>query len=117
MSFVLKHALEFNKFTVGLAAAGLAYVGSFFGSESSVAREPSTCLRLISTTALLFFATSVLCGIFVMGRATKLAQAADNEKVDDDVMKRWGVFHSATLCIGLIVAAVLMLNKIWNWFA
>jgi len=115
MSFILKHALEFNKFTVGLAAAGLAYVSSLFGAEPLSNPTASFLVRVIGTAGIALFAVSVLYGILIMGRATKLTQSDEKDRVDDELMKTWGVRHSSTLLVGLFVAALLMLNKIWRW--
>lgn len=113
MAFTLKQALEFNKFTVGLGAAGLAYAATI-GSEGASGASASVYVKAISTVTIVAFAASVLFGTFVMGRATKI-KAGENEQVDDQTMKCMGNVHSWALIIGLIFGGLLMLNKIWKW--
>jgi hypothetical protein len=114
MPFKLGRALDFNKFTIGLAAAGLAYAGTI-GSEAPVgAPGPSSSLKWICTLAILMFGSSILFGTFVNGRATRLA-AKDDQMITDPMMQRLGQLHSATLILGLVVAGFLMMNKMWRW--
>lgn len=114
MAFTFKQALDFNTFTIGLAAAGLAYAATI-GSEAPAGATPSSPVKWISTLAIVFFGGSVLFGTFVMGRASKIP-ARDDQTIDDELMKAWGRAHSAALCLGLLFAAALMLNHIWKWF-
>ena len=113
MAFVLKQALEFNKFTMSLAAAGLAYAATI-GSEPSPGGVVSTCVKVLSTGTIMAFAAAILFGIFVMGCAAKL-DVKEDQYVNDKGMKLCGKVHSFTLVLGLILAGILMLNKIWNF--
>jgi hypothetical protein len=113
MAFVLKQALEFNKFTMSLAAAGLAYAATI-GSAASDGGAISTCVKALSTGTVVAFAAAILFGTFVMGRAAKL-DVKENDYVNDNLMKLYGQAHSITLLLGLILAGLLMLNKIWNF--
>ena len=113
MAFTLKQALEFNKFTMSLAAAGLAYAATI-GSEAPSGGSASIYVKAISTVTIMAFAASVLFGTFVMGRASKI-NAKEDDQVDDQNMKCMGKAHSLTLVIGLLFAGLLMLNKIWKW--
>jgi hypothetical protein len=112
MAFTLKQALEFNKFTTGLAAAGLAYAATI-GSEVPAVGSVSNVVKSLSTATVVAFAASVLFGTFVMGRAAKL-NAKEDAYVDDKTMKFFGMVHSAALALGLILAGLLMLDKIWK---
>jgi hypothetical protein len=113
MAFVLKQALEFNRFTMGLAAAGLAYAATI-GSAASDGSAVSTSVKALSTGTIVAFAAAILFGTFVMGKAAKL-NVKEDEYVNDPVMKLYGQVHSFTLLLGLILAGLLMLNKIWNF--
>jgi hypothetical protein len=115
MAFTLKQALEFNKFTVSLAAAGLAYAATIGSPAEKGGVVPTPCVKWVSTMTLIAFALAVLFGTFVIGRASKI-EANENERVNDNYMKSGGIVHSISLCIGLTLAATLMLNKIWSWF-
>jgi hypothetical protein len=97
MSFNLKEALKFNKATVGLAAAGLAYVNSLVGGDHSASQMPFV-LKVAGTACLVLFVSSVLYGVLVMGRVTRLAD--DKESIDDELMRKWGLRHISTLLVG-----------------
>ncbi len=71
MAFTLKQALEFNKFTMSLAAAGLAYAATI-GSAGLAGSAVSNWVKGLSTATIIAFAASILFGAFVMGRVAKL---------------------------------------------
>lgn len=110
MSFTLKQALEFNKFTTGLAAAGLAFVGSI----ASEGPATHVSIKYLGTFGVLLLAVSVISGALVIGRASKIS-AKEDAILDDRPMKACGQVHSGTLVAGLVVASLLMLNKIWKF--
>lgn len=114
MAFTLKQALEFNKFTVGLATAGLAFAATVGSEIPTQGAPPSACVKWLSTLTIISFGLSVLCGIFVMGRASKL-NVSENDRSNDHLMKAWGASHSVLLLIGLLFASVLMFNKVWRF--
>jgi hypothetical protein len=107
MAFNLTRALDFNKFTMALAAAGFGYVSA----TASDTPEPKIMAKFIATAAILSFVCSVILGTFVMGRASKVS----NECQRDTTMSVLGQFHLALLLIGLVLAGTLMLDKIWKW--
>jgi hypothetical protein len=102
VSFNLKQALEFNKYTLGLAAAGFAYVGK-------IATDTSNCaIKVSAVIALISFATSTVFGILVMGRASKL----DEGTRSDRIIERHGQLHAAMLLLGLGFAAIVVFISI-----
>jgi hypothetical protein len=109
MSFTLKQALKFNKFTTALSAGGVAYASAIAGESEGA----SPTVKLLGTGAILFFAVSVLFGALVLGRASRLPNKED-EYIDDEQMKLLGQVHSLTLVLGLLFSSVLMINKIWR---
>ena len=111
MPFTIKQALEFNKYTTALSAAGFAYASTVASDSSTV----SMTVKWLGTVAVVLFAVSVLSGAFVIGRASKLPNA-ETERVDDARMKAWGQAHALTLVLGLLLSSVLMINKIWRLF-
>ena len=94
MSFTLKQALEFNKFTTAISAGGLVYASTV----ASEAGALSVTLMLLGTGAIVFFAASVLFGALVIGRASKIANKED-EQISDAEMRKLGQLHSWTLLL------------------
>jgi hypothetical protein len=116
MAFKLKRTLEFNKFTLGLAAAGLAYAATVSTpSEFHPHEHVSFGVKCVATLNILAFAVSVLMGTLIIGRATKLTNA-DDDLVSDSTIETLGRIHSAALVLGLLLAGSLMLDRIWDWF-
>ncbi|MGH7783871.1 MAG: hypothetical protein ACREO5_08560 [Candidatus Binatia bacterium] len=111
MPFTIKQALEFNKYTTALSAAGFAYASTVASESAALSRT----VKWLGTVAIVLFAASVLCGAFVIGRASKLSNA-ETERVNDLRMKTWGQAHALTLVLGLLLSSLLMINKIWNLF-
>jgi hypothetical protein len=111
MSFTLKQALEFNKFTTAISAGGLVYASTV----ASEAGALSATVKLLGTGAILFFAASVLFGALVIGRASRI-ESNEDEQISDSAMMTLGKWHSWTLLLGLGLSGLLMLNKIWKFF-
>ena len=104
MAFNLKQALEFNKYTLGLAAGGFAYVSKIAADSSNAT------LRWFGLAALACFAVATVFGVLVIGRATKL----DEKATSDATIESHGKIHSVALLLGLAFAAIIMVISIWN---
>ena len=104
MAFNLKQALEFNKVTMALAAAGFAFV------SKAAADLPDFELRLVGLGAALAFALSTVWGLLVVGRASKIAETA----TDDATIRAHGKAHTGLLFAGLLLASILVFTAIWR---
>jgi len=97
----LERTIDFTKFTLGLAAAGFAYI-----AETAVKRH-DWCTKGIGLFSLACFAVSVVFGAMVLGRATKV-ENLDNEKT----LLFVGKVHSLFLALGLASGAVVVVIRI-----
>jgi hypothetical protein len=99
----LKYALEFNKVTITLAIAGMAAAieaGSHFGQFWR---------KVVYTLSVLMLFISVLEGLMVLGRASRLADNADYSPK----LARLGSHHLWSLGIGGTPVAIGALYRIW----
>jgi hypothetical protein len=101
MSSQLERTVDFTKYTLGLAAAGFAYV-----AEVAVKRQ-DWYIKGAGLVALLCFALSVVFGGLVFGRATKI-ETLDNETT----LQQMGKLHSLFLILGLAVGAIVIFVRI-----
>jgi hypothetical protein len=97
----LDRTIDFTKFTLGLAAAGFAYV-----AETAVKRS-DWFVKGLGLIALVSFAFAVIFGALVLGRAAKI----ENLEGETTLFKV-GRLHSFFLILGLSFAAIVVFVRI-----
>jgi hypothetical protein len=97
----LDRTIDFTKFTLGLAAAGFAYI-----AETAVKRH-ETYFKVFGVISLGCFAAAVVFGALVLGRATKIDSLEREE-----TLLMMGRLHSLFLVLGLLVGAVLVFLRV-----
>jgi hypothetical protein len=102
-----KALIDFNKFTLALAAACFAY------SLEKLVPMPTQTGRYLVLGLLAIFMLSTLCAVVLFAVATAALHRDDAqaEKLKP-LISRLGVAHAGLLCIGLLVLGGMLVDRV-----
>jgi amino acid transporter len=102
-----KSVVEFNKYTVALAAASFVYTLEKF------VPMPTAGTRLFVLAVLLTFLASAILGVVMFAASTGAQHGAQERKERIQKVIPWlGIAHSALLCIGLVALGGMLLDRV-----
>jgi len=104
-----KALIDFNKYTMALAAAGFGYTLEKFVPARSD-------FELIAVTILLFiFLLSTICGVLLFSTATaSLHNSNSSFDKREKLVKRFGITHSLLLVFGMIGLGIGVFFLVWT---
>lgn len=104
-----KGLIDFNKYTLALAAAGFVYaLEKFVPMETQAGRY-----LLLGLLAVLFI--SILSGVALFAAATAALHADSGRRQRIRNSIPWfGVAHTILLCIGMILLGIMLHNKVMS---
>ena len=104
-----KALVDFNKYTLALAAGGFVYA-----LEKFVPMEtPGGRYLLLGLLSILLL--SVLLGVAIFAAATAALHADDIRKQRIEAYIRWfGVTHSILLCVGMLVLGGMLYDRVMS---
>lgn len=99
--------IDFNKYTLALAAACIAY------SLEKFVPMPTPAGRYLVLVLLAIFMLSTLCAIALFAVATAALHRA-KEKAEElkPLIRRFGIAHVSLLCIGLVVLGGMLVDHV-----
>jgi peptidoglycan/LPS O-acetylase OafA/YrhL len=99
--------IDFNKYTLALAAASFVYTLEKFVPMSTASA------RYLVLGVLIMFLASALLGILVFAASTR---AMHGDKAEQKGLATWirrfGTAHAVSLCIGLLVLGAMLYSRV-----
>ncbi|MEM7440399.1 MAG: hypothetical protein AAF393_12430 [Pseudomonadota bacterium] len=107
MKIEVKNTLEFNKVTMALSSGGFAY------SVEKLSALEGFWGNSFATATILSFVASVLAGVLVIGRASKLNTQPDG-MTDDPDLKKMGAISAWSFLVGAALLSTFLILKVWE---
>lgn len=105
-----KGLIDFNKYTLAVAAAGFVYALEKF------VPMPTLAGRWLLLALLGVFLLSAVSGVLVFAVATKALHAGDSnrQRKIEDLIARLGATHAVLLLIGLLGLGAMLVDRIMS---
>lgn len=103
-----KALIDFNKYTLALAAAGFVY------ALEKLAPMPTLQGRYLLFGLLLIFLLSCLFGVGVFAAATRALHSDGAEKENlERIIQKLGTTHAVLLAVGMLVLGAMIVPRIF----
>ena len=106
MAMNFEGVIDFTKYTLALAAAGLVYTFETF------IPAPSAIGRFLALSVMLIFLIASIAGVFIFAVSTAALHDASRETAARKRIKILGVAHSVLLVVGMAALGGMLVPKI-----
>ncbi len=102
-----KAIIDFNKYTLALAAGGFAYVLKSYGKPEQV------WIYWFVMVILILFLFSVICGILVASTATsRLNRIKEEQSNHDKLIRMFGITHIISMIVGMLFLGTMVFTDL-----